>query len=71
MSKHIGRDRITRAKFRVTSFDTATGHIELHQGKDGWDPNSSEYYQLPWFEFIQNLIDGQYEITSLSKPTLE
>ncbi len=70
MNKHIGRDRITRAKFHITRFDITTGHIELHQGKDGWDPNSSEYLNLPWAEFVQNLIDGQYEISSLVKPTL-
>jgi hypothetical protein len=71
MSKHIGRDRNTRAKFQVTRYDLTTGFIELHQGKDGWDPNSSEYLTLPWAEFIQNLIDGQYEINSLNGHTLK
>ena len=60
---HVGRDKKTRAKFRIAGFNQEQGTVDLHFKKDGWDSSAASDLHLPWAEFIQGLIDGRYEIS--------
>jgi hypothetical protein len=61
MTPH-GRNTVTRAHFRITGVDEAAGTVELHLNKDGWDETASNIVQIPWAEFIRDMMHGVYEI---------
>jgi hypothetical protein len=62
MPQNTGRDQRTRAKFTIAGLDEAKGLVLLHHAKDGWTDDPEGVKAMPWAEFVQNLMDGHYEL---------
>lgn len=67
MTKHIGKDLQTRARFHIVEIDEESGMVTIHQSRDGWDKNSQELQAMPWAELVRGLMDGRFEISPVRK----
>ena len=63
MTHSIGRDLRTRGKFQITGIDEGRGLIFLRHAHDGWVNPPLTTEEVPWSQFIRDLMDGHYEIT--------
>ena len=62
MTNHIGHDRLSGYRFRITAIDTDTHTVAIQYDETAWSPGDTPTNRLSWNEFLEQLMQGHFEI---------
>jgi hypothetical protein len=62
MTKHTGYDHRSEYRFRIAAFNTETHTVAIQYAETVWSPGDTLTNRLPWTEFLEQLMQGHFEI---------